>query len=193
MKTARLILALLLVVSFQSCKKSSGSSSYYSSESYYDEDEEAYPDDTYCADVDYYNPDTGFINDYTLNIEVEDNEVVRINFSRGWLDDSEFSSEELDEDGYCEITLYDGREFEIQITGTECSFDDGYEIENDIQEEITDRTCPRCGSSKSEYDDYCDDCTDLLENTCSRCGAYEYYVNGGLCSRCKEDDEYEKG
>ena len=112
--------------------------------------------------------------------------MVKIYFSSGWLDSSEFSSEELDEDGYCNITLYDGREFEIRITGSECSFDDGYKIESDIEDEITAVTCPRCGFSKNEYDTYCDDCTNLLENTCSRCGGFEYYVYGGICSDCQD-------
>lgn len=38
-------------------------------------------------------------------------------------------------------------------------------------------------------DDYCSDCEDELENTCSRCGGHEYGVNGGLCSSCERDDE----
>ncbi|GAA4281957.1 hypothetical protein [Gaetbulibacter aestuarii] len=196
MKTVRLILVVLLVVSIHSCKKKTSRSNSYSNDSetyYYDEDEEAYPDDTYCADVDYYNPDTGFSNNYTLNVDVEYNEVVKISFSSGWLDSSEFSSEELDEDGYCEITLYDGREFEIQITGSACSFDDGYRIETDIQDEIAAVTCPRCGFSKYEYDDYCDDCQDRIDKTCSRCGQYDAFMWAGdeLCSDCEEEEQEE--
>lgn len=194
MKTVRLILVVLLVVSIQSCKKKTSNSNSYNNNSdsyYYEEEEEPYPDDTYCADVDYYNPDTSFSNNYTLNVDVEYNEVVKICFSSGWLDSSEFSSEELDEGGYCEIRLYDGREFEIQITGSECSYDDGSQIESDIEDETAAVTCPRCGNSKYEYDTYCSYCIDLIENTCSRCGAFEYYVYEGLCSNCKEDDEQE--
>lgn len=193
MRLLNLLLILFLVCGAQSCKKKTSNTNSYNnhSERYYDkeDEEERYPDDTYCADVDYYNPNTGFSNNYTLNVDVEYNEVVRISFSSGWLDNSEFSSEELDEDGYCDIRLYDGREFEIQITGPECSFDDSNRIESDVQDEIAAVTCPRCGSEKNEYDDYCDNCTDLLENTCSRCGAFEYYVYGGLCSDCKDEDD----
>ncbi|MCK0125821.1 hypothetical protein MWU76_15630 [Gelidibacter sp. F2691] len=191
MRTIKLILLCGLVILFNSCKeKTSRSNSYYndSESNYYSEIEEAYPDDSYCSDVDYYNPDTGTRSSYTLNVEVEDNEVTVIHFSRGWLDSSEFSSEALDEVGYCSITLYDGRQFDIQITGSECSFSDGYRIESDIEDEIAAVTCPRCGFSKYEYDTYCSSCEDLIENTCSRCGGHEYYVYGGLCSSCKEDD-----
>ena len=192
MRLVKFVFILVLIAFTQSCKeKTSRSNSYYnnSESDYYYEDEEAYPDDTYCADVDYYNPDTGTRSNYTLNVEVEDNEVTVIHFSTGWLDSSEFSSEALDEDGYCSIRLYDGRQFDIQITGSECSFSDGYRIESDIEDEIAAVTCPRCGSSKYSYDDYCDSCEDEIENTCSRCGGNEYYLNGGLCSDCKRDDE----
>ncbi|MDG4951550.1 hypothetical protein NLM59_11530, partial [Weeksellaceae bacterium KMM 9724] len=74
-------------------------------------------------------------------------------------------------------------------TGSECSYTDGYKIQNDIEDDIEQVTCPRCGSSKYSYDDYCYSCEDEIENTCSRCGGHEYYVNGGLCSDCKRDDE----
>ncbi|MBA6154672.1 hypothetical protein [Gelidibacter maritimus] len=191
MRTVKLILILGLIIFFNSCKeKTSRSNSYYndSESNYYYEDQEAYPDDTYCSDVDYYNPDTGTRSSYTLNVEVEDNEVTVIRFSSGWLDSSEFSSEALDDDGYCSITLYDGRRFDIQITGSECSFSDGYRIESDIEDEIAAVTCPKCGFSKEEYDTYCSSCENLIENTCSRCGGFEYYVYGGLCSSCKNDD-----
>ena len=180
----------LLVVFTISCKKKRSNSGSYNddSSSYYEE--ETYPDAIYCSDVDYYNPDTGTRSNYTLNVEVEDNEVTVIRFSRGWLDSSEFSSEALDGDGYCSIRLYDGREFEIQITGSECSFDDGHRIESDIQDEIAAVTCPKCGSSKYQYDDYCDDCQERIDKTCSRCGQYDMFMWRGdeLCSDCERDD-----
>jgi hypothetical protein len=172
-----------------SCKQSN---SNYDSEdeiSTFYNDEEGYSDDTYCADVEYYNPDTGTRNTYTLNVDVEGNEVVKINFSSGWLDSSEFSSEALDSNGFCSITCYDGRQFDIQITGSECSFTDASKMLNDVEEDKEAITCPECGDDKSEYDDYCDSCKHKKENICSRCGFTEYYVNGGLCQNCKDDDE----
>lgn len=111
MSLLRLIFVCFLFIFTQACKESSASSysNFDDEESYiYEEEEEAYPDDTYCADVKYYNPDTGTRSNYTLNVEVEDNEVRVIHFSTGWLDSSEFSSQDLDSDGYCSIRLYDG-------------------------------------------------------------------------------------
>ena len=47
-----------------------------------------YEDGTYDASVDYYNPKTGYSATYDLEVDVEDGEVVRINFPKGgWLDD----------------------------------------------------------------------------------------------------------
>lgn len=207
MKLLKYILVIVLVCGVQSCKKKtsqksnnySNSNEYNSSNEfrntetrYYSNDEvteEGYPDATYCSDVEYYNPNTGTRRSYALNVEVEDNEVTEIKFSSGWLDDSEFSSEELDEDGYCDITLYDGRQFEIQITGPECSFDDGYQIENDMQTDKVAVTCPNCGATKNEYENYCYNCQDRIDKTCSRCGQYDSFMFSGdeLCSDCEED------
>lgn len=122
MKKLKVLLVLVAVISLYSCKKTDSSYDEEETTSISDEDgNQAYPDGTYCADVDYYNPDTGTRSTYTLNVEVEGNEVVRINFSSGWLDSSEFSSEVVDSGGSCSITGFDGRQFDIQITGPECS------------------------------------------------------------------------
>ena len=48
-----------------------------------------------------------------------------------------------------------------------------------------EQICPRCDATKYS----CDDCTEEIENTCSRSGSYEYCVYGGLCSSYQEDDE----
>ncbi len=84
--------------------------------SYLEYENETYEDGTYSATVDYYNPETGFTNTYTLDVEVENGEVVQINFPRGgWLDNSHINSEALDEDGRATITDDEGRQFEIEI------------------------------------------------------------------------------
>ena len=120
MKT-KLLLCLMAFVMF-ACKDNRSTydseseiESYTEESESYSEEAEAYPDGTYSADVDYYNPDTGTRNNYTLDVEVESNELVKIYFSSGWLDSSEFSSETLDSNGYCSITCYDGRQFDVQI------------------------------------------------------------------------------
>jgi hypothetical protein len=77
-----------------------------------------YPDDTYCAEVAYYNPGTGTNSSYTLTIEVEDNEVTQINFPNGgWLDNDHFSDAALDDEGSTSFTSDKGYDYEIKIIG----------------------------------------------------------------------------
>lgn len=73
-------------------------------------------DGTYSATVDYYNPETGYSQTYTLDVEVEDCEVVRIDFPNGgWLDSDHITPAELDEDGTCTVYGEDGKTYRIQI------------------------------------------------------------------------------
>lgn len=75
-----------------------------------------FEDGTYSATVDYYNPETGYSQTYTLDVEVEDCEVVQIDFPKGgWLDSDHITPAELDEDGSCSIDGEDGKTYEIQI------------------------------------------------------------------------------
>lgn len=170
-----------------------------------------YPDGDYCAEVTYYNPNTGTRNTYTLNVEVEGNELTQINWPNGgWLDDSHFSPEELDENGSCSFVSDRGYEYDVQITGPPCSFTDDRKVRNDKEEttcpkcgeeksysgkycdDCLDKTCPRCGRDKYSWKKYCNRCIDEEENTCSRCGSIEYYVYSGLCNNCKRQDEEEE-
>ena len=75
-----------------------------------------YMDGTHSATINYYNPETGFSNTYTLDVEVEDCQVIQINFPNGgWLDSDHINSEELDENGTCTIEGDEGRTYGIQI------------------------------------------------------------------------------
>ena len=86
------------------------------SENSSDENGCRFEDGTHSATVDYYNPETGYSQTYTLNVEVENCEVVQIIFPRGgWLDSDHISPAELNEDGYCTIYGEDGKTYEIQI------------------------------------------------------------------------------
>lgn len=77
-----------------------------------------YPDGIYCAEVEYYNPNTGTNSSYTLTIEVEDNEVTRVNFPNGgWLGSEDFSDAELDGQGTVTFTSDKGYDYEIRIIG----------------------------------------------------------------------------
>jgi hypothetical protein len=131
MRKLKVLLLLLAVISLFSCKKTESSYDEEQTISYSDnEPTEAYPDGTYCAEVDYYNPNTGTRSTYTLNVEVESNELTVIQWPNGgWLDSSHFSPEELDSDGTCSITSDVGNQYDIQITGSECSFTDDVSVD----------------------------------------------------------------
>ena len=146
MKTQRLLIHLIIGILFTaiitSCSSKSEkqnedySSSSYSNRDYesnssnYSDDDERNEDDseyssssgckfedgTYSATVDYYNPETGYSQTYTLDVEVEDCEVVQIDFPNGgWLDSDHITPAELDEDGNCTVDGEDGKTYEIQI------------------------------------------------------------------------------
>ncbi len=197
------ILAIFLV--FISCKKESNDAYTSDAENevqtLYNEDttssSETYSDGTYCAEIEYYNPETGTSSTYTLNVEVENNELSVIQWPNGgWLDSSHFSPEELDSNGSCSFSTFDGKQYEIQITGSECSFTDEYEVRNDIEDE-SKLKCPECGNKKYRSDDLCDDCQDKIEHTCKRCGEYDSFMwsSDEYCSDCKnelKDEENEE-
>ena len=99
---------------------SSHTQSYSSRSSNNDDDNEnRYPDGTYCAQVEYYNPNSGSSSTYTLSVEVEDNEITMIHWSNGgWLDNSHFTPEELDEDGTASFTSDRGYQYTVTITSS---------------------------------------------------------------------------
>jgi hypothetical protein len=76
----------------------------------------SYDDGTYSANVDYYNDETGFNNTYTLDVEVENCEVIQINFPNGgWLDRDHISPAELDDDGRCTIYGEEGKVYGVEL------------------------------------------------------------------------------
>ena len=108
----------LLVCILLSCGNSNKSQQYNSieDEEYYDNEDNGIEDGTYSADVDYYNPDTGYSATYTLDVEVQDGCVTTIYFpDDGYLDGSHIDATELDDDGNCVIYDDEGREFSIHI------------------------------------------------------------------------------
>ena len=150
-------------------------------------------DGEYCAEVEYYNPNTGTQSTYTLNIYVEDDELIEIYWPNGgWLDQDHFWSTDIS-DGTCSFTSDNGYEYTVTIIGEACGWTDEADLGTQWEEDRESLTCPRCGGSKESYDDYCYSCEsdieDEEENTCGRCGAYEYGVYGGLCSSCQADDD----
>jgi hypothetical protein len=75
-----------------------------------------FEDGTYSATVDYNNPQTGYSTTYTLDVEVQDCQVVQINFPNdGYLDEDHISYADIDEDGNATVDGEDGKTYEIQI------------------------------------------------------------------------------
>ena len=199
-------------------QSSSESKEYISDDEGNESEDDGYKDGTYCAEVEYYNPSTGTRNTYDLDVDVEGGELTVIHWpNTGWLDNSHFYPEDITS-GECEFTSDKGYRYTVtlgELGG--CGYTDEYKIRRDVNNEVEETTCPKCGGEKDSYDDYCDDCQDKiehtckrcgqvdnfmfstddycsdcedkLENTCSRCGNHENGVNGGLCSSCKDDDE----
>ena len=84
---------------------------------YYEKEEsDGFEDGTYLATVDYYNPETGYSATYTLDVEVEDNQVTVIYFSNdGYLDVDHIWPANLDDDGFASVDGEDGKIYEVQI------------------------------------------------------------------------------
>ncbi|PGH41011.1 MAG: hypothetical protein CRN43_00935 [Candidatus Nephrothrix sp. EaCA] len=73
-------------------------------------------DGTYSSTVEYYNPNTGYSGTYSLDVEVQDCQVVQINFPNGgYLDEDDISYSDIDEDGNASVDGEDGKTYEIHI------------------------------------------------------------------------------
>lgn len=71
----------------------------------------------YCATVHYFNPNTGTQSDYQLIVEVSDNQLQRINFPQGWMDQSNFSMVEFDANGNTQFVNDKGYQYSVEIIG----------------------------------------------------------------------------
>lgn len=75
-----------------------------------------FDDGSYSATVDYYNPETGYSQTYTLEVDVEDCQVIQINFPKGgWLDEDHISPAEIDEEGNASIDGENGKTYEVHL------------------------------------------------------------------------------
>ncbi len=75
-----------------------------------------FEDGIYSATVDYYNPETGYSATYTLDVEVEDNQVTVIYFPNGgYLDDDHIWPADLDDSGFASVEGKDGKTYDVQI------------------------------------------------------------------------------
>lgn len=81
------------------------------------ENDDYFVDGDYCAEVNYYNPNTGTQSSYTLTVEVSDNELVKINFPNGGYFDDEITNGALDSSGEASFTSNKGYDYTVKITG----------------------------------------------------------------------------
>lgn len=156
----------------------------------YDENSDEYSDGTYCAEVEYYNPSTGTRNTYDLDVEVENGELTVIHWpNSGWLDNSHFSPEDIT-DGECEFISDRGYRYTVTLSELGgCGYTDDYKIRRDVNNEVEETTCPKCGDEKDSYDDICDDCKRKIEQTCPKCGGFKFSSFDEYCDDCKDELE----
>ena len=75
-----------------------------------------YDDGTYSASVDYYNPETGYSAIYNLDVEVQDCQIVQINFPNdGYLDEDHIFYADIDENGEATVLGEEGKTYNITI------------------------------------------------------------------------------
>lgn len=136
----KLLTSICLILALAGCKsnvKSEGSSSDMSSSSLDIESSTSYADGEYCASIEYYNGDTGTSSSYTLTVHIEDGLLTQIDWPNGgYLDSSHFSPADVDEDGSCSFSTYDGKDYTVQIDEDgECSGNYGSPEEDDSEEQ----------------------------------------------------------
>lgn len=175
--TKKLFYCLILILLLVSCKKENTESyvepqSFSSNTDYNDYDEinsentdlsDSY-NGTYCAEVEYYNPNTGTRSTYELDVEVEDGYLVQIDWPNGgWLDETHFTSEDISS-GECSFTSDRGYRYTVILgeKGGGC-YNEGYRLRNQVNEDVENTTCPKCGEEKDEYDDYCTSCESEIQ------------------------------
>ena len=131
----------LVVILFISCNADEkGSTKIFAIDG---QTEDGFESGDYCAEVTYYNPRTGTTNEYTLKVEVDDNEVQKIYFNNGgWLDDTHITPQELDDDGECTLTSDKGIEYSIKIIDRKYKTYSSVELE-DPEPPMTFADCAR--------------------------------------------------
>lgn len=197
--TKALLLTLFFLASIAilpSCTESSSYSEYQDTAEAEEDNNSGneYEDGVWCADVEYYNPNTGTRNNYDLEVEVENDELIQIEWPNGgWLDDSHFSAEDISS-GECSFTSDRGYEYTITLNSKgSCGGSDAYRMKRDIEQDEEDITCPTCGDSKETYDDLCYSCERKKEEaeTCRLCNGLKMEWEN-ICSSCEADKEEEE-
>ncbi|MCC9044251.1 acetyl-CoA carboxylase [Myroides sp. M-43] len=157
MKQIVLLFAGLTLLLF-ACKKSAGSHGFtiYGESDYY-------TDGTYCAEIKYANPFTGSSSTYQLSVEVKGGNLTEINWpEEGWLDKANFAPQNIT-DGECAFTSERGYKYTVTLgsKGGDC-YDDSIELQQRVNEDTAQVTCPDCGEMKKIKEKRCLYCTNGL-------------------------------
>jgi predicted RNA-binding Zn-ribbon protein involved in translation (DUF1610 family) len=159
-----------------------------------------YPDGTYCAEVEYYNPSTGTKSTYELDVDVENGELATIHWPNGgWLDETHFSPEDIS-GGEVEFSSDRGYRYTVTLSdfGGGC-YSGGGTLQSDVNREVEETTCPICGDDKEDYDELCYSCKrdkeeeeEKEEHTCPKCGGYKSSSYDEYCDDCQDEIDEEE-
>jgi hypothetical protein len=117
----RMAIIVLIGMSFLLACQNSGSESNSerrsdNSTDQTDDNDCSVEDGTQSATIDYYNPQTGYTATYSLDVEVENCQVIQIDFNNGgYLDGDHIGPGDIDENGDASIEDDLGRTFEVHI------------------------------------------------------------------------------
>jgi hypothetical protein len=207
----QLFIFLIIIFTINSCKNnsetSSDSNTYESTSNSENLDEDAYDeidgykDGDYCAEIDYYYNKTGTSSRYTLKVEIESNELVKIYWPNGgWLDNSHFNPPDIS-DGEARFESDQGVEYKVRIIGEdgECNYSLSADNEDNLIKQAEDEICPKCGRDKYSWKKLCNRCLDDIEDeikdkeehTCKRCGKFDNFMfsTDDYCSDCEDEIE----
>lgn len=132
-KTIIFILASILITS---CKKGADYNSSTSIKSNEVENNGGYSDGLYCASIIYYYDKTETNSTYTLKVEIENNELVKIFWPNGgWLDNSHFKPPTIFS-GETNFKSNEGVEYNVTIIGEDgnCNYSTNAESEDELIE-----------------------------------------------------------
>lgn len=69
---------------------------------------------SYCADVRYYNPNTGTYSEYRAKVLVNNNILIKVEFPNGWHDQDEFGYQNIKNKGVA-VYIVRGTQFTVKI------------------------------------------------------------------------------
>lgn len=153
---------------------------------------DGYKDGDYCAEINYYYSQTGTSSKYTLKVEIESNELVKIYWPNGgWLDNSHFNPPDIS-DGYARFESDRRVEYTVKIIGEDgdCFYSSNAEDEDDLVKKAEEETCPKCGKDKYSWKKLCNHCIDEIEeHTCKKCGKVDDFMfsTDDMCSDCEDE------